>query len=318
MKLLDRILQRIRIFSRLEEIIKAYTFQTISIINNQEYERIRYDLNSKAVHCSRSGISNSKLCDKEVIVSMTSYGERIYDVCLAIESIMQGTMLPNRIVLWLSEAEFKDKTLPITLQNQERRGLEIRYTADIKSYKKLIPSLKEFPESVIITIDDDAMYNYDFVENLVNSYRVNPTMIHANRLYRIPYEKNEIFQSYLKWKSITGNDIKDSHAYFFTGIGGVLYPPHSLDSSVLDEKTFMSICRYADDVWFNAMAIKKGTKVHKSYTHDKRGDEYTIIYSSQTNRLSAENNNPNNCRNDIQIKAVFDKYRTIETIRELE
>lgn len=225
MKLLDRILQKIRIFSRLEEIIKAYTFQTISIIKNQEYERIRYDLNSKAVHCSRSGISNSKLCDKEVIVSLTSYGERIYDVCLAIESIMQGTMLPNRIVLWLSEAEFKGKTLPITLQNQERRGLEIRYTADIKSYKKLIPSLKEFPESVIITIDDDAMYNYDFVENLVNSYRSNPMVIHANRISQISYLEDGSIESYLKWKSVIGNNIKDSLSYLFTGVGGVLYPP---------------------------------------------------------------------------------------------
>lgn len=318
MKLFDKILRRIKIYSRIDELLQAYTDQTNSLITRQNYERLRYELMFKAVHCSQSGISNLRLCENEVVVSLTSYGERIYDVCLAIESIMQGTMLPNRIVLWLGEEEFKDKTLPITLQNQIKRGLEIRYTVDIKSYKKLIPSLREYPESVIITIDDDAMYNYDFVENLVNSYRSNPTMIHANRLYRIPYDKNETFQSYLKWKPITGNDIKDSFAYFFTGGGGVLYPPHSLDPSVFDEKTFMSICRYADDVWFNAMAIMKGTKVHKSYTHDQRGDEYTIIYSSQTNRLSAENNNPNNCRNDIQIKAVFDKFRIIERIRELE
>ena len=318
MKLLDRILQKIRIFSRLEEIIKAYTFQTISIIKNQEYERIRYDLNSKAVHCSRSGISNSKLCDKEVIVSLTSYGERIYDVCLAIESIMQGTMLPNRIVLWLSEVEFKDKTLPITLQNQKRRGLEIRYTADIKSYKKLIPSLKEFPESVIITIDDDAMYNYDFVENLVNSYRSNPMAIHANRISQISYLEDGSIESYLKWKSVIGNNIKDSLSYLFTGVGGVLYPPHSLDASVFDEKAFMSLCKYGDDVWFSAMAIKKGTKVHKSYTHDLRGVEYIAIQNNRSDSLCIDNNNPENCRNDIQIKAVYERFQIIEILRESE
>ena len=177
---------------------------------------------------------------------------------------------------------------------------------------------EEFPESVIITIDDDVMYNYDFVENLVNSYRSNPMVIHANRLWQIAYDENGNIESYLKWKPVIGNNIKDSMSYLFTGVGGVLYPPHSLDEAVFDEKTYMSICRYADDVWFTAMAIMKGTKVHKSYTHDKRGDEYTNILTNQTIRLSAENTNPNNCRNDIQIKAVFDKYNIIEKLREEE
>lgn len=229
MKLFDKILRRLRIYSRIEEIINSYSSRTVSLIMQRECEKIRYDLFSMAAHSSQPGISSTKWCENEVIVSLTSYGERIYDVCLAIESIMQGTMLPNRIVLWLSEDEFKGKTLPLTLQNQMKRGLEIRYTADIKSFKKLIPSLKEFPESVIITIDDDVMYNYDFVENLVNSYRSNPMVIHANRLSEISYHEDGHIESYLKWKPIIGNSIKDSLAYLFTGVGGVLYPPtHSM------------------------------------------------------------------------------------------
>ena len=316
MKLFDKILRRLRIYSRIEDIINSYSSRTASLIMQRECEKIRYDLFSMAVHSSQPGISSTKWCENEVIISLTSYGERIYDVCLAIESIMQGTMLPNRIVLWLSEEEFKGKTLPLTLQNQMKRGLEIRYTADIKSFKKLIPSLKEFPESVIITIDDDVMYNYDFVENLVNSYRSNPMVIHANRLSEISYHEDGHFESYLKWKPIIGNSIKDSLAYLFTGVGGVLYPPHSLDAAVFDEETYMSICRYADDVWFSAMAIKKGTKVHKSYTHDLRGEEYTSIQGNQANSLCTDNNNPDNCRNDIQIKAVYERFRIIERLRE--
>ena len=95
-------------------------------------------------------------------------------------------------------------------------------------------------------------------------------------------------------------------------------PPHSLDAAVFDEETYMSICRYADDVWFSAMAIKKGTKVHKSYTHDLRGEEYTSIQGNQANCLCTDNNNPDNCRNDIQIKAVYERFRIIERLRESE
>lgn len=66
------------------------------------------------------------------------------------------------------------------------------------------------------------------------------------------------------------------------------------------------------------MAIKKGTKVHKSYTHDLRGEEYTSIQGNQANSLCIDNNNPDNCRNDIQIKAVYERLRIIERLRESE
>ena len=48
------------------------------------------------------------------------------------------------------------------------------------------------------------------------------------------------------------------------GVGGVLYPPHCLDETVLDRPLFMDICPLADDIWLNAMARKKGTPVVQS------------------------------------------------------
>ena len=66
------------------------------------------------------------------------------------------------------------------------------------------------------------------------------------------------------------------------------------------------------------MAIKKGTKVHKSYTHDLRGVEYIAIQNNRSDSLCIDNNNPENCRNDIQIKAVYERFQIIEILRESE
>ena len=46
-----------------------------------------------------------------------------------------------------------------------------------------------------------------------------------------------------------------------TGVGGVLYPPHSLDEKMLDPSLFMALAPTVDDVWFWAAAVSKGTYV---------------------------------------------------------
>lgn len=88
------------------------------------------------------GVSSNLICDKQVVVSLTTHGSRLYDVHLAIESIMQGTIRPNKIILWISEKD-KSVALPVYLQNQQMRGLEIKYCTDIRSYTKLIPALQQ-------------------------------------------------------------------------------------------------------------------------------------------------------------------------------
>jgi len=186
----------------------------------QRAERLRF----QTLHSSESGVTGYNLCDTEVIVTLTSYGRRIFDVYLAIESIMQGSIKPNRLILWLEDG-MKDKILPITLQRQMKRGLEVKYTNDIKSYKKLVPSLKLYPEATLITIDDDVIYNFDLVENLINSHKETPDCIIASRVHRIKNnKKNGTLAPYNEWYFGNGTHKADKFN-FATGVGGILYPP---------------------------------------------------------------------------------------------
>ncbi len=261
----------------------------------------------KILNCEKSGISSEKYADHEIIVSLTTYSKRLYEVAFTIESIMQGTLKPNRIVLWLDEG-LKDTPLPLTLQHQQKRGLEISFFCkDIRSYKKLIPTLCKYPEAAVITVDDDALYNFDLVENLVNAHIRSPHHIIANRIHRIVLGENKRPINYLKWDWYA-SPTDNSPLNFFTGVGGVLYPPHSLHPEVMNEAVFCEICQYADDVWFKAMALKAGTKVIKGYTHNKRGEDYLMNSEVQDIGLWNTYNNSTICSNDIQLKAVFDKY----------
>lgn len=272
----------------------------------------RYDwLIEKALNSTTIGISSDLYCDKEIIVSLTTYGKRLHYVSATIESIMQGSMKPNRIVLWLGN-EMKDMPLPITLQNQQVRGLEISFCNDIRSYTKLIPSLREYPNANIITIDDDVLYNYDLVENLVNEHRKTPNYIIANRIHRVQLDTNGRPMKYLDWKwNDSPSDV--SPLNFLTGVGGVLYPPKSLDPEVLNESVFLDICKYADDIWFYAMALKADSRIIKGFTHSEIGEDYYVNGDVQDMGLCHINNGAGR-KNDEQFKAVFEKYNLWDSL----
>lgn len=291
----------------------------IKIINaslRESEERIAFDqrrvlLTDSILHSTEMGVAGNNLFEEEVIVSLTTYGKRLYDVHLAIESIMQGTVLPNRIVLWISE-EFKNKSLPLYLQLQMKRGLEVMFCKDIRSYTKLIPSLKQYPNSVIITIDDDIIYPSDVVENLLRTHRLCPGAICANRVIPIPKMDEASYLPLLKWKDKCSPD-NPPRLLFFEGFGGVLYPPKSLHEEVLDESIFLDICRTADDVWFNAMAIKKGTAVVYANPHI---NEVRCLVNAAVQDCALKNlNSLGEVLNDKQIKKVFSRYSIWENLK---
>lgn len=274
------------------------------------HERMKYEMRYNhlldcALHSLTCGVSKDSICDKDVIVSLTSYGKRINDVAITIESIMQGSVLPNKIILWLEEKLAKEK-LPSLIENQKNRGLEIKYCRDIRSYKKIIPTLKNYPEACIITIDDDVLYNYDLVERLVNSYRLAPNCIHACRARKMVFSSNKL-ESYLKWPLVSNGETLSCKT-FQTGVGGVLYPPHSLHNDVFDEKAFMELCPYGDDIWLYVMAVRNGFNILKVETRTPFGEDFLENENVQDMALGNQNCNKKNCRNDLQINALFDRY----------
>ena len=287
-------------FTRLRKILSVTTK-----VNNALFQIRKMQIDNHLLSYTELGITEQKYCDHDIIVSLTSYGERVKTVYLAIESIMEQTLKANRIVLWLDDS-WKQRGLPISLQRLKKRGLEIYHCNDIRSYKKLVPSLKKFPNDAIITIDDDLIYDINLLENLIVPYLEDPRKIYCCRAHQIVLGEDGKPIPYNKW-NIGLSEPQTGWWVFPTGVGGCLYPPHSLDEEVLNESVFMDICPYADDVWFKAMALKKGTLTTRVETINKNGDEFYLNQSVQEKSLFAWNVR-GKALNDVQIKKVFDKY----------
>ena len=201
---------------------------------------------------------------KQVVVSLTSFPAAISYAARAIQSILNGTVLPDKLVLYLTFSQFPESKIPHELQEWANRNpvFEIRnYDEDIRSYRKLIPTLKDFPDAIIITIDDDVWYHKNMLRDLLRLHRQIPGSIIANRAKRL-----KMNAPYRKWKKYRWYSFltKKLHFNFYniqTGVGGVLYPPHSLKPEMLDPKLFTKIAPTTDDIWFWAAAVANETKI---------------------------------------------------------
>ena len=303
MSIWSRLLSSFHFYRNLHSILDD-SMKTNELMTLSDYWEFQYT--HLAQHSSEKGISSEPYVKgKQVIVSLTSHGNRILDSFLAIESIMQGTVKPNRIILWLPEDKEAHSCF---LENQQRRGLEIRYVKDMGPHTKLIPALKAFPEDIVITIDDDMFYRPDMVEHLLQAYKKDSSTIQAYRVAIITKDNQENIESYLKWKQYTHPE-KTTNRNVIIGCEGCLYPPHSLSEEVFNEDVFRVLCPTADDIWFTAMAMMNSTSISHVESRFGNGCAGGIMnLRMQSSGLVHQNEDPRDCRNDIQFRAVFDKY----------
>lgn len=216
--------------------------------------------NMGAAYCLNRNTRQSK-----IIVSLTSYEERFEDLVISIYSILNQTLLPDRIILWLSDEFESVNDLPYEITRFVKNGLEIRFVKDIGSYTKAIYAFREFSDSIIVTADDDIYYPKDWLEKLYYSYAAHPDDIQVHRAHRVIVNNAQIapYECWIK-------HIEDENARFdnfLTGVGGVLYPPNCFTQEVLRKDVFLKNAPFADDIWFWIMALVHNRKIRVVRNH---------------------------------------------------
>jgi hypothetical protein len=249
----------------------------------------------------RKGIQSGRR-NIPLVVSLATISERLGLAHIAVESLLRQTLKPDRLVLWLPRT-LTSRTLPVALRNQTRRGLEIRYVEEIGPYNKIIYALKEHTNALIVTADDDQIYPRFWLEQLVQAHEGEPHCVQCHRAHRMIPGKDGRLLPYAQWDFCAPGDIGPSFLLFPTGVGGVLYPPGVLHPEVFNEAVFREICPTADDVWFKAMALLNRVRCRKVSPFYR---ELPPVRGTQARALWQEN--VKNGRNDVQIRAVFERY----------
>lgn len=238
-----------------------------------------------------------------VVVSLTSYDRRVQKgvVCYTIYSLLRQTIHPKRIILWLSQDEWTESTLPKRIVQLKQHGVEIRFCEDMRSYKKLLPTLQLLPDEDIITVDDDVIYPATLIEHLMHTHTLYPNDIIATRMYAPSVTP---VQPYRQW-NLAPRGTSSMH-FFAVGVGGVLYPAHALHPQMLEYALACQYAPLADDVWFWGASIARRTnKRTTEWTFDT--DSFDAIYQflHKGSALQHSNIKGTEITNDTQIAATL-------------
>lgn len=239
-----------------------------------------------------------------ITVSLTTYPARVKWLPVVIGSILRQTRQPNRIVVYLSKEQFENEKIRV-LETLRKQGVKVVFEDnDMRSHKKYLYAFISYPNDVIITIDDDIVYDKRMIEDLYNSYLKHPNAVSAKRVHRMRFGNDGRIKKYKDW-DISSRELIDAESLelLATGCGGVLYPPHTLDERVTDISAIKNTCLYADDLWLKVMELLKGTPVvlvsSKSYT-------LKHIWSTDCDGLALSNVNENG--NDEQLRKICDYF----------
>ena len=279
-------------------------YKAINIILYAEYLLMNKicDLVVKYVYPRAKKELNQNQRKERIIISFTTIPSRVSTLCVSLKSIFNQTMMPDKIILWITEEEKDKGNIEKILSAEIDKGLEIRYVHDVRVHTKYYYAMKEFPNDLIVTIDDDILYPENLIEELWKAHNDYPNMIIAQRAHEMTFCDGKI-DVYKHWKMLAPGCKNDNKNLIATGVGGVLYPPNSLYKDWIKPDLFLKICPFADDIWLKIMEILNDTFVYKVHKYTK---ENFIIGNTQTIALSKQN--VNGGRNDTLLNNCIQYY----------
>lgn len=202
----------------------------------------------------------NKCYNPKIIVSLTSFGKRLNTLNLIIDSILNGNLLPNKIVLTLYYKDLKLISKNIYDYLKQNNIELITVHIDIKPHKKYFYVMQKYPYDIIITIDDDIIYEKNTVELLYKSYLKYPNEISARRVHLIKYDNKGKSKAYKYWIKEYKNIKIPSFDLSATTGAGTLFPPNILKinySLIYD----IYNCITADDLFLKYIENKLKIKI---------------------------------------------------------
>lgn len=193
-------------------------------------------------------------------VTLTSFPARFPTLPLTLMCLLMQSCAADGVILWLAEEDVAK--LPASVLALQKYGLVVRTCANLGSYKKIIPALQERPGAFWVTADDDAYYGPHWLADLVRAWNPSSREVICHRAHRVTVDARGNPLPYVAWhQELERESVHPLN--FFTGVGGVLYPPGCFSREVLDTHLFQQLCAKCDDVWLWWMLRRNGYWVRK-------------------------------------------------------
>lgn len=195
------------------------------------------------------------------IVSLASYSKRIHTLHICLESIFSQILMPKKVFLYL-DSSVTPKEVPKEVMKYVKMGLKISFVSnEIASHNKYYYTFQQFPDDVIITVDDDVIYDKHTFYNLFETHKKYPGSVCATRVTYMMFDDQHRIMPYNDWLSEYDQLHHPSKRLLAVGVGGILYPPHIFIEEAFDKVQIMRLALTADDLWLKIMQLKNNISV---------------------------------------------------------
>ena len=235
-----------------------------------------------------------------LIISLTSYPPRFAVLAPALKTLLSQSVKPDMVILWIAHND--EALLPNDVLLLQKKGLTIKTCTDLRSYKKIVPTLEEYPDAFVVTADDDIFYELNWLETLTSSYS-NPHEVLFRRGHTITVDEDMNPRPYSEW-DWEKTSSESSLFNFPTSGAGALYPPRIFDTRVADSDTFLALSPTADDLWLYWMAGLGGAKFRRVGP-----EQYPlmVVHAAQVVSLARINNGPSD-NNTLQLERLLKEF----------
>jgi hypothetical protein len=241
-----------------------------------------------------------KAVNWEHVISLTSHPARFNTLSQTLNSLLVQRLIAKNIYLNIAQEDLGK--LPDSVKNLASSGLiKINTCEDLGPGKKLIPTLKLERSLPIIVVDDDLIFETDLTLKLMIAHHLSPGTIIASRVHKIIHTPEGKISAYINWQKNYSLSDGPSMDLFATSGAGTLYKAEFFHSDVTDEKTYTELAFHTDDLWWFIQSKRIGTKTKRLLGQSI----LNFIDGTQDNGLW---NNGNKERNDLNLKALIEKY----------
>lgn len=233
-----------------------------------------------------------------VYISLTSIFSNQAILLQTLQSMLIQSRLPDTIFLYLSETPhlldtgFTHKKITNaelnTFLKDNNNLIQVKWVENIGPYRKLLPLLKDKwdEDCIIITIDDDTIYDSNLIKQHINASNKYNCVINY-RGFTPKFKTLDKFDYKIRYKKTKRLSLYN----FPTGKGSTLYKPrffHKTGDLIFDKTIFQETCETADDIWFYLLRIKNNVKCYVNNIH------YSTQCLSQTGLYHHYNSKNNN------------------------
>ena len=174
---------------------------------------------------------NNHILKHHIIVSLTTCKENIKSLLLdkMIKSLLNQTLKPYKILLSINKEDivFISDYMIFLIK---KKIIEIIFAdEDYKNFNKFYYIPNKYKKYIIIVFDDDIILEKNSIQNLFNSYLLNPQSISARRVYKMKFNQQWILQPFNFWEKDYKEENNPKFYLFAINGAGTLFPPNRLN-----------------------------------------------------------------------------------------